>query len=93
MQVLQDYFFYDCPSFAVLAGDFGSRLSAGFAQKTAQDVEDRRKQLDQKRKQILRENILNLLHLDDNLLLNAAPKSEQEQDIDNQQKQVAVTEK
>lgn len=33
LQVLQDYFFYDCPGFAVLAGDFGSGLSAGFAQK------------------------------------------------------------
>jgi hypothetical protein len=30
LQVLQDYFFYDCPGFAVLAGDFGSGLSAGF---------------------------------------------------------------
>ena len=35
LQVLQDYFFYDCPGFAVLAGDFGSGLSAGFAQKAA----------------------------------------------------------
>jgi len=37
LQVLEDYFFYDCLGFAVLAGDFGSGLSAGFAQKAAQD--------------------------------------------------------
>ena len=51
LQVLQDHFFYDCPGFAVLAGDFGSGLSAGFAQKAAQDARDREKQLAQKGKQ------------------------------------------
>jgi hypothetical protein len=31
LQVLEDHFFYDCPGFAVLAGDFGKGLSKGFA--------------------------------------------------------------
>jgi hypothetical protein len=33
LQILEDHFFYDCPGFAVLMGNFGSGLSAGFAQK------------------------------------------------------------
>jgi hypothetical protein len=37
LQVLKDYFFYNCPRFAILAGDFSSGLSTGFAQKAAQD--------------------------------------------------------
>jgi hypothetical protein len=35
LQVLEDHFFYDCPGFAVLAGDFGKGLSKGFAEKAA----------------------------------------------------------
>jgi hypothetical protein len=49
LQILEDHFFYDCPGFAVLMGDFGSGLSAGFAQKAVEDAkraEDRRKQLE-----------------------------------------------
>ena len=40
LQVLQDYYFYDCPGFSVLIGDFSNRLSTGFAQKAAQDTAD-----------------------------------------------------
>jgi hypothetical protein len=40
LQVLEDHFFYDCPGFAVLAGDFGKGLSKGFAKKAAQDARD-----------------------------------------------------
>jgi hypothetical protein len=40
LQILQDYFFYDCPGFAVLAGDFGAGLNAGFVQKATQDARD-----------------------------------------------------
>jgi hypothetical protein len=40
LQILEDHFFYDCPGFAVLMGDFGSGLSAGFAQKAVQDTKD-----------------------------------------------------
>ena len=61
LQVLEDYFFYDCPGFTVLAGDFGKGLSAGFAQKAAYDTVDRQKQLVQKGKQTVRDNILNKL--------------------------------
>ena len=61
LQVLQDHFFYDCPGFAVLAGDFGSGLSAGFAQKAAQDEVDRQKQLVDKGKQVIRDNVPNEL--------------------------------
>lgn len=57
LQVLEDHFFYDCPGFAVLASDFGSGLSAGFAQKAVQDTKDRQKQLAQKGKQVIRENV------------------------------------
>jgi hypothetical protein len=85
---LQDHFFYDCPGFAVLAGDFGSGLSAGFAQKAAQDARDREKQLAQKGKQIQWGNIPNELQLDHNLLLTTAqPESE---DIDDRQQQLAA---
>jgi hypothetical protein len=37
LQVLKDYFFYNCPRFAILASDFSSGLSTRFAQKAAQD--------------------------------------------------------
>jgi hypothetical protein len=40
LQILENYFFYDCPSFAVLISDFGSGLSARFAQKAVQDTKD-----------------------------------------------------
>lgn len=89
LQVLQDYFFYDCPGFAVLAGDFGSGLSAGFAQKAAQDTEDRQKQLAQKGKQILREDIPDLLRLDNHLLPTAVSKGEKS--ADDSQKQSTAT--
>jgi hypothetical protein len=72
LQVLEDYFFYDCPGFAVLAGDFGSGLSAGFAQKAAQDAKDRQKQLVQKGKQIVLENVPNDLQFDNHLLLTTS---------------------
>jgi hypothetical protein len=38
--VLLTYYFYDCPGFAVFTKDFGSGLTAGFAQKAAQDAKD-----------------------------------------------------
>jgi hypothetical protein len=40
LKVLLIHYFYDCPRFAVLAKDFGSGLTAGFAQKAAQDAKD-----------------------------------------------------
>jgi hypothetical protein len=40
LEVLSTHYFYDCPGFAVLAEDFGSGLTAGFAQKAAQDAKD-----------------------------------------------------
>jgi hypothetical protein len=40
LQVLEDYYFYDCPGFAILAGDFSTGLSAGFAQKAAEDTRE-----------------------------------------------------
>jgi hypothetical protein len=40
LQVLEDHFFYNCPGFAVLAGDFSRGLSTGFAQKAVQDRKD-----------------------------------------------------
>jgi hypothetical protein len=33
--ILQDHSFYNCPSFAVIAGDFSKGLSAAIAQKAA----------------------------------------------------------
>jgi hypothetical protein len=76
LQVLQDHFFYDCPGFAVLAGDFSSGLSAGFAQKAAQDTEDQQKQLAQKEMQVEWEDVpeeLQLESLDYNPLPTAIP--------------------
>jgi hypothetical protein len=35
LDILKDYFFYDCPGFAVLISNFGSELSARFALKAA----------------------------------------------------------
>jgi hypothetical protein len=35
LTILQDHFFYDCPRFAVMAGDFSKGLSAAMAQKAA----------------------------------------------------------
>ena len=59
LQVLEDHFFYDCPGFAVLAGDFGKGLSKGFAEKAAQEArvaqEAQQKEAAQKGKQIQRE--------------------------------------
>jgi hypothetical protein len=56
--VLKDHFFYDCPSFAVLAGDFDKGLSKGFAKKAAQEAKDaqevQQKKAAQKKKQIQR---------------------------------------
>ncbi len=68
LQVLEDHFFYNCPGFAVLAGDFGRGLSAGFAQKAVQDGKDCQKQLAQKGKQIIQDNIPNNLQSNDYLL-------------------------
>ncbi|RFU25262.1 hypothetical protein B7463_g11084, partial [Scytalidium lignicola] len=73
LQVLEDYFFYDCPGFAVLAGDFGSGLSAGFAQKAAQDAVDREKQPAGKGKQVVQESVLDELQANFTPLPTAAP--------------------
>jgi hypothetical protein len=69
LQILKDHFFYDCLSFAVLMGDFGSGLSAGFAQKAVQDAKDtveykRKKESEQKEKQIQRKTSLDLLQIE-----------------------------
>jgi hypothetical protein len=40
LTILQDHFFYDCLSFAVIASDFSKGLSATIAQKAAQDTKD-----------------------------------------------------
>ena len=90
LQVLQDHFFYDCPGFAVLAGDFGSGLSAGFAQKAAQDARDQEKQLAQKGKQTQWGNIPNKLQLDHNLLPTTAQPQPKSEDIDDRQQQQAA---
>src|SRR6266487_2143327 len=76
LQVLQDYYFYDCPGFAVLAGDFGSGLSAGFAQKAAEDTREVEKQLAHKGKQNQLENVPDELQLDDYPLPTARPEYE-----------------
>ena len=56
LDLLKDHFFYDCPGFVVLMGDFSSGLSAGFALKAAEDTKDatitREKELVEKGKQI-----------------------------------------
>jgi hypothetical protein len=64
LQVLQDYFFYDCLGFAVLASDFGSGLSAGFAQKAAEDTREAKRQLAYKGKQIQWEDVPEELQID-----------------------------
>ena len=76
LQVLQDYFFYDCPGFAVLAGDFGSGLSAGFAQKAAEDTREAKRQLAYKGKQIQWEDVPEELQIDDYPLPTARPEYE-----------------
>ena len=38
LQILEDHYFYDCPGFVVLIGDFSTGLSAGFAQKAVEDT-------------------------------------------------------
>ena len=76
LQVLQDYFFYDCPGFAVLAGDFGSGLSAGFAQKAAEDTREAERQLAYKGKQIQWEDVPEELQIDDYPLPTARPEYE-----------------
>jgi hypothetical protein len=40
LQILQDYFFYNCPGFAVLTSDFGAGLNTGFVQKATQNAKD-----------------------------------------------------
>jgi hypothetical protein len=76
LQVLQDYFFYDCPGFAVLAGDFGSGLSAGFAQKAAEDTREAERQLAYKGKQVQWEDVPEELQIDDYPLPTARPEYE-----------------
>ena len=52
LDILQQHFFYDCPRFTVLMGDFGSGLSASFARKAVRDVEqaERRRQQEEAQK-------------------------------------------
>jgi hypothetical protein len=76
LQVLQDYFFYDCPGFAVLAGDFGTGLSAGFAQKAAEDTREAERQLAQKGKQNQVETVPDELQLEYYPLPTARPEYE-----------------
>jgi hypothetical protein len=69
LQILQDYFFYDCPGFAVLAGDFGAGLNAGFVQKATQDARDAEVAAAtaamRKGKDVQQETLPNKLDLDD----------------------------
>jgi hypothetical protein len=76
LQVLQDYFFYDCPGFAVLAGDFGTGLSAGFAQKAAEDAREAERQLAHKGKQKQVETVSDELQLECYPLPTARPEYE-----------------
>jgi hypothetical protein len=76
LQVLQDYFFYDCPGFAVLAGDFGTGLSAGFAQKAAEDTREAGRQLAHKGKQNQVETVPDELQLEYYPLPTARPEYE-----------------
>jgi len=76
LQVLQDYFFYDCPGFAVLAGDFGTGLSAGFAQKAAEDTREAERQLAHKGKQNQVETVPDELQLEYYPLPTARPEYE-----------------
>ena len=76
LQVLEDYYFYDCPGFAVLAGDFGTGLSAGFAQKAAEDAREADEQLALKGKQKQLENVPEELQIDDYPLPTARPEYE-----------------
>ena len=76
LQVLQDSFFYDCPGFAVLAGDFGTGLSAGFAQKAAEDTREAERQLAHKGKQNQVETVPDELQLEYYPLPTARPEYE-----------------
>ena len=38
LDILKDYFFYDCPGFVVLISDFSSRLSTRFILKAAEET-------------------------------------------------------
>jgi len=76
LQVLEDYFFYDCPGFAVLAGDFGSGLSAGFAQKAAEDAREAEKQSALRGEQNQWEDVQEELQIDDYPLPTARPEYE-----------------
>jgi hypothetical protein len=76
LQVLQDYFFYNCPGFAVLAGDFGTGLSAGFAQKAAEDTREAERQLAHKGKQSQVETVPDKLQLEYYPLPTARPEYE-----------------
>jgi hypothetical protein len=55
LEVLLTYYFYNCPRFAVFTEDFGSGLTAEFAQKAAQDAknatERKRKKVSKTRKE------------------------------------------
>ena len=73
LDILKDYFFYDCPGFAVLMGDFGSGLSAGFALKAAEEATAaRERELVHKGKQIQCETSLDELQIE-NYPLPTAP--------------------
>ena len=84
LKVLEDHFFYDCPGFAVLMGDFGSGLSAGFAQKAVQDIRDakdaREKEIARKGKQKQWEPSPDKLQLQHYPLLTAPIRPEYELD-------------
>jgi hypothetical protein len=84
LKVLEDHFFYDCPGFAVLMGDFGSGLSAGFAQKAVQDIRDakdaREKEIAREGKQKQWEPSLDKLQLQHYPLLTAPIRPEYELD-------------
>ena len=78
MDLLKDHFFYDCPSFIVLIGDFSSGLSAGFVLKAAEDMKDtiitREKELVEKGKQIQYETGLKELQIDNYPLPTASTR-------------------
>jgi len=84
LDLLKDHFFYDCPGFVVLMGDFGSGLSAGFALKAAEDTKDatiaRERELVKKGKQIQYETGLGELQIDNYPLPTASTRPNYEPD-------------
>ena len=81
LDILKDHFFYDCPSFVVLIGDFSSGLSTGFTLKAAEEATAaREKELVHKGKQIQCETSPNELQIENYPLPTALTRSMYEPD-------------